>query len=215
MHKDCNRSPFCAFSGYLTHYPIRRFRIELLQKLPVSVQALRMGSSGKIPFSDQGSFCQLKAWRGAKRISREAKGWTVTRRRFSTGGGCWLLEACYGCAAPWRRPNSCSGSERCPFVRRLLRPSNTLSSPLIMGKYEEWRLRCPMRSWARWSNIWGFHTHWPQLESGGSSHRSHRCPGRASGMLLSFLRCVLSSWRIAFCWTTCSLSGSLPTWIQW
>lgn len=73
--------------------------------LLVSVQSLRMWSSGKIPFHDQGSFCQLTAWRGVKRISRGAQWckrlecnqtWVRHRRSMLAFGG--LLWMCHSMA---------------------------------------------------------------------------------------------------------------------
>lgn len=78
-HPACNRPPFCVFffffSGHLTWagVPSDNFGKHLIQTLPVSMQALRMGPSGKIPFPDQGSFCQLTAWRGVERNRVEAQ----------------------------------------------------------------------------------------------------------------------------------------------
>lgn len=64
-----------------------------------------MGSSGKIPFRNQGFFCQLTAWRGVKRISREAQWckrlecnqtWVQHRRSMLSFGG--LLWMCHSMA---------------------------------------------------------------------------------------------------------------------
>lgn len=72
-----------------------------------------------------------------------------------------------------------------------------------------------MRSWDRWSNTWGFRTHWLRRESGDFRHLSRRCPGQELGTLLSLRPFVLNSWRTAFCSMICCPCGSPPTWIRW